>query len=116
MNYHCSDPKSEKPKDVTFMIYDHHYRVYLEETNSADTIVVNFKKPTDARIKFINRTKKRINCFITSECIECGRFHHRLMNKEEFRAKLDRIGQINRYVGVSFNYFQVKIFIFFRKS
>lgn len=101
MNYHCSNPKSSKPRVVQFMVFDHNHRVYHEETNFADTIVVDFKQPTDARIRLYNPSNSRINCFITSECVECGKFHHRLMNREEFRQKLNRILQLNRYIGVS---------------
>ena len=101
INYHCSNPKSDKPKEVEFMIYDHNHRVYHEAKNTADVLVIDFKEATDVRIRFSNPGKRRLNCFITSECVECGKFHHRLMNMYEFRAKLDRIGQINRYIGVS---------------
>ncbi len=117
VNYHCNNAKGTKPAPIQLIVYDHDHRIYKQDSLVADILRVDFLETTDVRFKFSNLSvrlsnlsfqliryqSEPINCFVTAECIECGKFHHRMMNREEFRGKLDRLGQISRYIGVTYN-------------
>lgn len=112
INYHCSNPKSTQAVETDLTIFDHEHRVYHTSKKSADIIRVDLRSSGDIRMKFTNPTvrslcgtvitakKRPVHCFVTCECIECGKFDHRHMNRQEFKGKLDRIGQIQRYIVV----------------
>lgn len=63
-------------------------------------IRLTFQAKAEVYFRFQTPTSNReVKCFIAIDCLRCGKFRHRALNKKAFNEKLDRIKQLQMYLG-----------------
>ncbi len=100
----CMDKKM-KPCYFGINITDFQNKVvYFKENIDSITLMLTFKMTGDYYFNFINKDNKDKKLTVGIECINCEKEKSNLVqeafyNKEHYKEKIDRIGQLNRMIG-----------------